>query len=111
MHNWRALTVMLVSTTLLVSGCGRAITPHTPTTDTVTSPVASSSTVSSATSTPAPTLITGMVDIKHFSRECERVACWLPTQFEPELVELESVSQEERSPSDPLGDQVGWPLD
>lgn len=51
------------------------------------------------------------VEITDFNSECQRVKCWLPTQFEPRLVELESVSLEEQATSDGKVFRKGWPND
>ena len=68
-----------------------------------------SSTATSATVASGP--IRARVEVSSFSPECGAVKCWLPTQFGPRLVERESVSLEERTPDDPKGAQVGWPVD
>ena len=83
---------------LLVAGCG-----------------AGGQSRSSSEAQPGPTAesapFQAEVYLQDFNEECRKVPCWLPTQFEPRLVERESVSLVEKTAEDEGGPQVGWPMD
>lgn len=59
----------------------------------------------------ASTSFEAKVYLRDFNEECRKVPCWQPTQFEPRLVERESVSLVEKGPDEEDGPQVGWPMD
>jgi len=79
---------------LLLAGCGSSV-PATST---------------QAADSSARSEFVGTVDNRAISPTCARTACWQPTQFQPALVERESVSIAEILVDEPGGPQAGWPL-
>ena len=105
---------ILIFVTILLAGCGgSAESPPT----SVSSP-GSTATLQPSTAVPsrAPSVsasvgFIGKVDVHSANPDCAKVTCWLPTQFEPKLVERESVSLVEKVAGEPGGPQRGWPMD
>lgn len=82
----RRSIVALSVTALLSAGCTTRMEVH-----------------SSPAPTPAP--FQANIDLSSFGGDCQKVKCWLPTQFRPKLVKGESVSLKE-TPK-----RHGWPMD
>lgn len=99
MKNKARYLVGVAAALSLLTACGSGAT------ETTTATPRTSQSPASVTS------FTGQVNVKGANPDCTKVACWLPTQFEPRLVERESVSLEEVPASDPGGPQQGWPMD
>lgn len=87
--------VGFIALVVLVTGCG-----------TETEQAGQTASTSPTTSVSIVTSFEGMVSLKNFSTLCSEQKCWLPTQFEPKLVEGETVSLRDQWPMDGMKVEV-----
>jgi hypothetical protein len=102
------LASLVSALALLLTACGGSDPSSDTSAETASSTQATSSSAGPAAKQ-APAPFVGTVDNTAIGGDCLKVDCWQPTQFGPNLVELESVSLEEQATSDGKVTRPGWP--